>query len=84
MIARESPMRIFGTPEQGLPWLAESDDALIGNTFTDHVLDKMTTDAFWFMPFKTPAGAELYTHVKDPMARKNATGDTNGILHLIM
>ena len=91
LIARELPMRmlgrILGTPEEDLPWLVEKGDALIANTdpdFTDHVLDKMTTDEFRLMPFNSPAGAELYIYAKDLMARKNAAGDTNGILHLIM
>lgn len=91
MIARELPMRmlgrILGTPEEDLPWLVEKGDALIANTdpdFTDHVLDKMTTDEFRMMPFNSPAGAELYAYAKDLMARKNAAGDTSGILHLIL
>ncbi|MGJ8596223.1 cytochrome P450 [Sulfitobacter sp.] len=91
LIARELPMRmlgrILGTPDEDLPWLVEKGDALIANTdpdFTDHVLDKMTTDEFRLMPFNSPAGAELYVYAKDLMARKNAAGDTNGILHLIM
>lgn len=90
-IARELPMRmlgrILGTPEEDLPWLVEKGDALIANTdpdFTDHVLDRMTTDEFRMMPFNSPAGAELYAYAKDLMARKNAAGDTNGILHLIL
>jgi cytochrome P450 len=91
LIARELPMRmlgrILGAPEEDLPWLVEKGDALIANTdpdFTDHVLDRMTTDEFRLMPFNSPAGAELYVYAKDLMARKNAAGDTNGILHLIL
>lgn len=91
LIARELPMRmlgrILGTPEEDLPWLVEKGDALIANTdpdFTDHVLDRMTTDEFRLMPFNSPAGAELYAYAKDLMARKNAAGDTDGILHMIL
>ncbi|MDP2518360.1 cytochrome P450 [Shimia thalassica] len=90
-IARQLPMlmlgRILGTPEEDLPWLVEKGDALIANTdpdFTDHVLDKMTTDEFRMMPFNSPAGAELFQYAKELMAHKNATGDTNGVLHLIL
>lgn len=89
-IARELPMqmlgRILGTPEEDLAWLVEKGDALISNTdpdFTDHVLDKLETDEFRMMPFNSPAGAELYAYAKDLMARKNAAGDTSGILHMI-
>lgn len=91
LIARELPMRmlgqILGTPEEDLPWLVEKGDALIANTdpdFTDHVLDKMNTDEYRMMPFNSPAGAELYDYAKDLMARKNASGDTHGILHMIL
>lgn len=90
-IARELPMRmlgrILGTPDEDLPWLVEKGDALIANTdpdFTAHVLDKMSTDEFRMMPFNSPAGAELYAYAKDLMAAKNANGDTNGVLHLIL
>jgi cytochrome P450 len=90
-IARALPMmvlgRILGTPDEDLPWLVEKGDALIANTdpdFTSHVLDKMSTDEFRMMPFNSPAGAELYGYAKELMAKKNASGDTDGILHLIL
>jgi cytochrome P450 len=90
-IARQLPMRmlgrIVGLPEEDLPWLVEKGDALIANTdpdFTTHVLDKMTTDEFRMMPFNSPAGAELFVYAKDLMARKAASGDTSGVLNLIM
>jgi cytochrome P450 len=90
-IARQLPMlvlgRILGTPEEDLPWLVEKGDALIANTdpdFTSHVLDKMNTDEFRMMPFNSPAGAELYAYAKDLMDKKNASGETDGILHLIL
>lgn len=90
-IARQLPMRmlgrILGTPDEDLPWLVEKGDALIANTdpdFTDHVLDKMTTDEFRMMPFNSPAGAELYQYAKELMAKKDAAGDTSGVLHLIL
>lgn len=89
-IARQLPMRmlgrIIGTPDADLPWLVEKGDALIANTdpdFTDHVLDRMTTDEFRMMPFNSPAGAELYQYAKELMAQKEAAGDTSGVLHLI-
>lgn len=90
-IARELPMRmlgrIIGTPDADLPWLVAKGDALIANTdpdFTDHVLDKMTTDEYRMMPFNSPAGAELYDYAKQLMLDKAARGDTNGVLHLIL
>jgi cytochrome P450 len=90
-VARELPMRmlgqILGVPDEDLPWLVDKGDALMANSdpdFTDHVVDKMDTDAYRMMPFNSPAGAELYGYARELMDRKNATGDTNGILHLIL
>ena len=90
-IARVLPMRmlgrILGTPEEDLPWLVEKGDALIANTdpdFTDHVLDKMTTDEFRMMPFNSPEGAELYAYAKEMMDKNNKAGDTSGVLHMIL
>jgi cytochrome P450 len=90
-IARQLPMRmlgrIIGTPEEDLPWLVEKGDALIANTdpdFTRHVLDRMTTDEFRMMPFNSPAGAELFVYAKELMRKKAASGDTSGVLHLIL
>ena len=90
-IARELPMRvlgrILGTPDEDLPWLVEKGDALIANTdpeFTEHVLDKMTTDEFRMLPFNSPAGAELYQYALDLMTRKEKERDTQGILHMIL
>lgn len=90
-IARALPMRmlgrIIGTPDADLPWLVEKGDSLIANTdpdFTAHVLDRMTTDEFRMMPFNSPAGAELFEYAKELMRKKADSGDTNGILHLIL
>lgn len=90
-IARELPMRmlgqILGVPDEDLPWLVDKGDALMANSdpdFTDHVVDKLETDAYRMMPFNSPAGAELYEYSRELMERKNASGDTDGILHLVM
>lgn len=89
-IARELPMRmlgrILGTPDEDLPWLVEKGDALIANTdaeFTTHVLDQADTEAYRLMPFRSPAGAELYDYARRLMEGKRAAGDTSGVLHLI-
>ncbi|MHA6265163.1 cytochrome P450 [Arenibacterium sp. CAU 1754] len=90
-IARELPMRmlgqILGTPDEDLPWLVDKGDALMANSdpdFTEHVVDQMKTDKYRLMPFNSPAGAELYEYARDLMERKNRTGDTDGVLHLIL
>lgn len=71
-IAKQLPMlmlgRILGVPDEDLEWLVEKGDALIGNTdpdFTDHIIDKMDTSAYRMMPFRSPAGVELYDYAAD-------------------
>ena len=70
-IAKRLPMlmlgRILGVPDEDLDWLVERGDALIGNTdpdFTDTVIDKVDTDAYRMMPFRSPAGVELYDYAQ--------------------
>lgn len=90
LIARQLPMRmlgqIIGTPDEDLDWLVEKGDALIANTdpeFTAHVLDKTDTDAYRFMPFRSPAGADLFDYAKRLMEDKRRRGDDSGVLSLI-
>ena len=89
-IARQLPMRmlgqILGVPKEDLDWLVTKGDELIGNTdpdFTDLVLDKSDTDAYRLMPFRSPAGAELWDYARSLMESKEASGDQTGVLHLI-
>ncbi len=90
-VARQLPMRmlgqIIGVPDSDLDWLVEKGDQLIANTdpeFTEHVLDKADTDAYRLMPFRSPAGAELFDYAKGLMREKESRGDTSGVLHLIL
>lgn len=85
-IAKRLPMlmlgRILGVPDADLDWLVERGDALIGNTdpdFTDTVIDKVNTDAYRMMPFRSPAGVELYDYA-DAVLRGDKPVDPDGIL----
>jgi cytochrome P450 len=90
-IARQLPMRMLGQvagiPTEDLEWLVAKGDELISNTdpdYTQHVLDKMTTDEFRLMPFNSPAGAELYVYARELMAKRASQGAEPGILDMIM
>ena len=90
-IARELPMRmlgqILGLPEKDLDWLVRKGDELMGNTdpdFTSHVLDKADTDAYRLMPFRSPAGVELYDYASQMMAEKERSGESAGVLGLLL
>jgi len=85
-IAKQLPMmmlgRILGVPDEDLDWLIEKGDALIGNSdpdFTDHVVDKMDTSAYRMMPFRSPAGVELYDYAEDLLHNRRAVAE-EGIL----
>jgi cytochrome P450 len=91
MIARELPMRmlgqILGIPEKDMDWLVRKGDELMGNSdpdFTAHVVDQTDTDAFRLMPFRSPAGAELYVYAKQLMAEKEKSGADKGVLGLLL
>ena len=90
-IARQLPMRmlgqIMGTPDADLNWLVEKGDALMANSdsdFTSTVVDKMDTDAYRFMPFRSPAGAELFDYAERMMAERKKRGDESGILQMML
>ncbi len=89
-IAKQLPMlmlgRILGVPDEDLPWLVEKGDALIGNSdpdFTEHVVDKMDTSAYRMMPFRSPAGLELYDYADDLLENKRSVAES-GILAKMM
>lgn len=90
MIAKQLPMmmlgRILGVPDEDLDWLVEKGDALIGNTdpdFTDHVVDKMDTSDYRMMPFRSPAGVELYDYASDLLYNRRPVAE-EGILAKMM
>ena len=90
-ISRQLPMRmlgqILGVPDQDLDWLVTKGDELIGNTdpeFSSLILDQDDTEAYRLMPFRSPAGAELWDYAERLMAHKKKRGDDSGVLSLVM
>ena len=89
-IAKQLPMmmlgRILGVPDEDLGWLVEKGDALIGNSdpdFTEHVVDKMDTSNYRMMPFRSPAGLELYEYAEDLLSNRRSVAE-EGILAKMM
>jgi len=90
VIAKQLPMlmlgRILGVPNEDLNWLIEKGDALIGNTdpdFTQHVVDKIDTDAYRFMPFRSPAGVELYDYADEILGGRKPITDEGVLARII-
>ena len=89
-IAGELPMRmlgqILGVPEEDTAWLVEKGDALISNTdsdYTDFVVDKVNTEEYRFLPFRSPAALELFDYANKLIERiKN--GEQVGVLNLML
>jgi cytochrome P450 len=76
-IAQELPMRmlgrLLGVPEEDGPWLVEKGDALLGNTdpdFTSHPVGLVDTDEFRLIPFRSPAGLELFQYAREQAAKR--------------
>ncbi|GIS12800.1 MAG: hypothetical protein CM15mP115_19510 [Alphaproteobacteria bacterium] len=56
-------------------------DALIGNSdpdFTDFVIDKIDSDAYRFMPFRSPAGADLYDYAEKARSGEKKVSSEGG------
>ena len=90
LIAKQLPMmmlgRILGVPSADFEWLVQKGDALIGNTdpeFTDLVVDKMDSEEYRFMPFRSPAGADLYDYADQILHGKKAI-DPEGVLARVL
>jgi cytochrome P450 len=89
-IARQLPMRmlgqILGVPEEDTIWLVEKGDALISNAdpdYTDFVVDKVDTEEYRLLPFRSPAAIELFDYANG-LLRRIRSGEHVGVLNLIL
>lgn len=89
IISRELPMRmlgqILGLPDKDLDWLVEKGDALISNSdpeYTDFVVDKVDTEEYRLLPFRSPAAIELFDYGSDILKRMEK-GEQFGVLNQI-
>ncbi len=81
LISRQLPMRmlgrVLGLPPRDLDWLVTKGDELIANTdpeYSKFVPDKDDTEEYRLMPFRSPAGAELFSYALNLM-RDNSEQD---------
>lgn len=88
-IARQLPMRmlaqILGIPASDAVFLVEKGDALISNAdpdYTDHVIDKVDTERYRLLPFRSPAALELFDYANELLARMKK-GETIGVLSVV-
>jgi cytochrome P450 len=85
-VAKQLPMRmlgkLLGVPDDDGPWLVERGDALLGNTdpeFTTHPVGLVDTEEFRLMPFRSPAGIELFAYAQE-QARARAANPTDDVI----
>jgi len=85
-VAKQLPMRmlgaLLGVPERDGPWLVEQGDALLGNAdpeFTTHPVDLVDTDEFRLVPFRSPAGIELFRYAQQ-QARRRRSDPTDDVI----
>jgi cytochrome P450 len=67
--------------------LVELGDALLGNTdpeFTDHVVDQVDTDEYRMMPFRSPAGHELFDYARDQAEQRRRRPSDDVIATLLL
>ena len=85
-IARQLPMRmlgrLLGAPEEDYDRLVALGDSMIGNTdpeFTEHVVDRDDTAEFRLLPFRSPAGIELFEYAQR-LADDRRANPTNDVV----
>jgi cytochrome P450 len=88
-IARKLPMQmlaqIMGVPQADGEWLVEKGDALISNAdpdYTDFVIDQVDTQAYRFLPFRSPAAVALFDYADNLVERMDG-GEQIGVLNLV-
>ena len=76
-VARVLPMRmlgrLLGVPDDHAEQLVEWGDQLLSNSdpeYTDHVVDQVDTDEFRLIPFRSPAGMEVFRYAQKAAAER--------------
>lgn len=71
LIAKRVPMgmlaHLLGVPAEDGMWLTEQGDKMIANSdpdFTRYVVDKVDTEEFRLLPFRSPAALELFKYAE--------------------
>ena len=89
-IAKQLPMRmlgrLLGVPDEDGPWLVERGDALLGNfdpEMTEHPVGLVDTNEFSSMPFRSPAGLDLYRYAQQQAEKRSEHPTDDVISHLL-
>ena len=90
-LARKLPMKILGRilsiPEVYHDWLLGQAEKLFANAdhdFTDYVVDRVNTDSFRLLPFRSPAGSEVFDFAKQLLRDQIDRGESRSLLNLVL
>ena len=89
-VAKQLPMRmlgrLLGVPDEDGPWLVERGDALIGHAdpdMTDTPVGLTDTSEYEMMPFRSPAGLDLYEYGQRAVAERRAN-PTDDVINALL
>ncbi len=89
-VARVLPMRmlgrLLGVPDDHAEQLVEWGDQLLSNSdpeYTDHVVDQVDTDEFRLIPFRSPAGMEVFRYAQKAAAERRGCPHDDVISRLL-
>tara|TARA_B100000029_G_scaffold62362_2_gene55922 strand:- start:30 stop:1295 length:1266 start_codon:yes stop_codon:yes gene_type:complete len=89
-VARVLPMRmlgrLLGVPDEDAEQLVEWGDQLLSNSdpeYTDHVVDQVDTDEFRLIPFRSPAGLEVFRYAQEAAAHRRGCPHDDVISRLL-
>ena len=89
-VARLLPMRmlgrLLGVPDDHAEQLVEWGDQLLSNSdpeYTDHVVDQVDTDEFRLIPFRSPAGLEVFRYAQEAASERRGCPHDDVISRLL-
>ncbi|MDG2427541.1 MAG: cytochrome P450 [Acidimicrobiales bacterium] len=89
-VARVLPMRmlgrLLGVPDGHAEQLVDWGDQLLSNTdpeYTDHVVDQVDTDEFRLIPFRSPAGLEVFRYAQEAAVQRRGCPSDDVISRLL-
>jgi len=65
--------RLLGVPDEHAEQLVDWGDQLLSNSdpeYTDHVVDQVDTEEFRLIPFRSPAGLEVFRYAQEAAAKR--------------
>ena len=89
-VARILPMRmlgrLLGVPDEDGELLVDLGDQLLSNSdpeYTDHVVDKVDTEEFRLIPFRSPAGLEVFKYAQNAASERRNSQHQDLITRLL-